>query len=101
MQMSIRYVSNDSLSLSFRVQETWCLSYQKAHIHNRVCPQLLHIRHSTLYPVYGKHPLYMFITYQLRMQSTTTAETKPQGEHKIDTKSVTKWMTTDRAEKED
>ena len=38
------------------------------------------------------------ITYNLKTQSTKTAEIKPWGEHKQDTKSVTKWMKTDRAE---
>ena len=40
----------------------------------------------------------MFITYKLKAQSATTAEMKPPGEHKQDTKSVTKWKKTDRAE---
>ena len=53
---------------------------------------------SKLYPLYRRHHLCMLITYPLKTQSTTTAEKKQGCEHKQNTKSVTKWMKTDRAE---
>ena len=114
MQMSIRRVSKDSQSNWLIVHETWCLFYEKAHIHKQVWPSssicmsqwtdqfsaknwhisskrlrfhsfwgLTYLRKfSTLYPLYRKYNLFMFITYFLKTQSTTTAKTKSRDKHK-------------------